>query len=109
MAKPLVFHGGSLDDLREFSDNARRRTGYQLRRVQNGEDPLDWKPMTSVGPGVREVRVSDDTGAYRAIYIAILPDAVHVYHVFHKKTQKTAQRDMDIAKERYRKHMRSLK
>jgi phage-related protein len=85
MAKPVVFHGGSLDDLREFPVTASRRAGLQLRRVQDGDDPLDWKPMPTVGGGVREIRVSDDTGAYRAIYLATLPDAVHVYHAFKKE------------------------
>ena len=89
MAKPVMFHGGSLDDLRGVADSARRRIGYQLRRVQDGEEPLDWKPMPAVGRGIREIRVPDDIGAYRAIYLATLPDAVHVYHVFQKKTQKT--------------------
>jgi phage-related protein len=109
MAKPVVFHGGSLGDLREFPEAARRRTGYQLRRVQDGLDPLDWKPMTAIGKGVREIRVSDDTGAYRAICLMTLPDAVHVYHVFQKKTQKTAQHDLEIARKRYQEHMQSLK
>jgi phage-related protein len=109
MAKSVLFHGSSLDDLRGFPDSARRKTGYQLRRVQNGEDPLDWKPVLSIGKAVREIRVRDDTGAYRAIYLATLPDAVHVYHVFQKKTEKTAKRDLDIATDRYREHMRSIK
>jgi phage-related protein len=108
MAKPVVFHGGSLGDLREFPETARRRTGFQLRRIQNGLDPLDWKPMTSIGRGVREIRVSDDTGVYRAIYLVTLPD-VHVYHVFQKKTQKTAPHDLEIGRKRYQEHMQSLK
>jgi phage-related protein len=65
--------------------------------------------MTTIGKGLRETRIPDDTGAYRAIYLATLPDAVHVYHVFKKQTQKTAQRDLETAGERYREHMRSLK
>jgi phage-related protein len=28
-----------------------------LRRVQQGLDPNDWKPMASIGAGVREIRI----------------------------------------------------
>jgi phage-related protein len=34
-------------------------------------EPDDWKPMTSIGPGVREIRVRDGSGAYRVIYMSI--------------------------------------
>jgi predicted XRE-type DNA-binding protein len=49
---------------------------------------------------VREIRVGDDSGAYRVIYLATLADAVHVYHVFQKKTQKTPKRELEIARNR---------
>jgi phage-related protein len=65
--------------------------------------------MKNVGKGVREIRVRDETGAYRAIYLATLPDAVHVYHAFKKTTQKTEKHDLEVAKKRYDEHMRSLK
>ena len=50
--KVLKFVGSSLDDLRDFPDEARRATGFELRAVQNGLDPSDWKPMHSIGAGV---------------------------------------------------------
>ena len=56
--------------------------------------------MPAIGAGVREIRIGDATGAYRVIYIATLPDAIHVLHAFQKKTQKTAQRDLDLAARR---------
>jgi phage-related protein len=65
--------------------------------------------MPSIGKGVREICVRDDTGAYRAIYIATLPDAVHVLHVFQKKTQKTARHDLEVAETRLRELLRSMK
>ncbi len=57
MAKSLKFVGSSLDDLRDFPDEARRSAGFELRAVQNGLEPSDWKPMRSVGPGVKEIRI----------------------------------------------------
>lgn len=100
--KPIAFVGSALDELRDFPASARREAGYQLDRVQRGLDPDDWKPMTSIGPGVREVRVRDEMGAFRVIYIAALPDAVYVLHAFQKKAQQTAKRDLDVAASRLR-------
>lgn len=105
--KPIAFQGGSLDDLRAFPTEARREAGHQLDRVQRGLEPDDWKPMPSVGPGVREVRMRDDTGAFRVVYTATRPEAVYVLHAFQKKTQQTAKRDLDLARARLRDLTRS--
>jgi len=80
--KPIAFQGTSLDDLRAFPETARRDAGYQLDQVQRGLEPDDWKPMPSVGPGVREVRVRDEAGAFRVIYAVTRPEAVYVLHAF---------------------------
>jgi phage-related protein len=101
-AKPLTFCGSSLDDLREFPLSARRDAGYQLDQVQRGGDPDDWKPMNTIGQGVREIRIRDANGAFRIIYLAKFADAIYVLHCFQKKTQKTSQADLDLAAKRYR-------
>lgn len=95
--KDIVFLGDSLDKLREFPERARRQAGFELRRVQQGDDPSDWKPMRSIGPGVREIRVREASGAFRVLYIATLAEAVYVLHAFQKKTRATARRDLDLA------------
>ena len=100
--KPVTFHGNSLDRLRDFPEDARREAGHELYQVQKGLDPSDWKPMPTIGAGVREIRIRDSIGAYRVIYIATLADAVHVLHAFQKKSQKTAQRDLALAAARLR-------
>ena len=79
-------YGKILRSLREFPDDAKRDAGYQLDRVQHGLQPEDFKPMPTIGKGVEEIRVRDDTGAYRVIYTARLADAVYVLHAFQKKT-----------------------
>jgi phage-related protein len=79
-----------------------REAGHELYQVQKGRDPSDWKPISSIGAGVREIRIRDAIGAYRVIYIATLADAVHVLHAFEKKTQKTAQHDLELAAARLR-------
>jgi phage-related protein len=96
-ARPVVFLGDSLDALRAFPEGVRRDLGFELRQVQMGRDPSDWKPMKSIGAGVREIRVRDMTGAFRVIYFARVADAVYVLHAFQKKTQQTAKRDLELA------------
>jgi phage-related protein len=100
--KPVVFLGDSLERLRAFPQSARRNSGYQLDRVQRGLNPDDWKPMTTVGPGVREIRVRDASGAFRILFVANLEDAVYVLHAFAKKARQTPDRDLALAKSRFR-------
>lgn len=69
----------------------------ELRQVQRGLQPSDWKQMRSVGSSVREIRVRDASGAFRVLYVANLADAVYVLHAFQKKTRATAKRDLDLA------------
>jgi phage-related protein len=99
--KPLKFVGSSLDDLRNFPDEARRAAGFELRAVQNGLDPSDWKPMQTIGPGVKEIRIHV-LGEWRVIYVAKFRDVVYVVHAFQKKTRKTSRHDIDLTRERYR-------
>jgi len=99
--KPLNFVGSSLDDLPNFPDEARRAAGFELRAIQNGLEPSDWKPMQVIGPGVKEIRIHV-LGEWRVIYVAKLLDAVYVLHAFQKKTRKTSPHDINLARQRYR-------
>jgi phage-related protein len=87
--------------LKAFPDEARRDAGFNLDFVQRGLEPENWKPMKTVGPGVKEIRVRDATGAYRIIYLAVRKEAVYVLHCFQKKTQKTRKADIDLAAFRF--------
>lgn len=100
--KPITFLGDSLARLRDFPDDARSEAGLQLSEVQQGNDPADWKPMKTIGPGVREIRVREAAGSFRVIYLATLPDRVLVLHAFQKKTQATPRKDIDLATRRLR-------
>lgn len=100
--KPIAFQGSALDDLRAFPLQARREAGYQLDNVQNGLEPDDWKPMGTVGQGVKEIRIRDEAGAFRVIYVAKFAEAVYVLHCFQKKTEKTSRVDLELAAKRYR-------
>jgi len=107
--KEIDFRGDSLDVLRAFPVLARKEAGFQLDKVQSGQDPDDWKPMNTIGSGVREIRIQDAAGIFRVIYIAKLADAVYVLHCFQKKTNKTSDMDKDLATKRYKELMRGLK
>jgi len=99
--KPIVWTGDSRKRVRGFSNKARSRAGFELWEVQQGNDPSDWKPMPSVGAGVREIRVHAD-GEFRVIYVAQFDEAVYVLHAFGKQTRRTSRLDIDLARHRYR-------
>lgn len=104
--KEIEFLGDSLKVLSDFPKGARQNAGRQLNRVQKGYAPNDFKPMPSIGTGVEEIRVKDESGAFRVIYTARLADAVYVLHVFQKKTQKTSKREIEVARLRFNELMR---
>jgi phage-related protein len=106
--KPIEFRGSALDELRAFPQAARREAGYQLNRVQHGREPDDWKPMNTVGRGVREIRIRNAAGAFRMLYVAQFDDAIYVLHCFQKKTQKTSKADLNLAALRYRDLLKEL-
>jgi phage-related protein len=99
--KPLKFVGSSLDDLRDFPMEARRAAGFELRAVQAGLEPTDWKTVQTVGAGVSEIRIHV-LGEWRVLYVVRLSDAVYVLHSFQKKTRKTSMKDIELARKRYR-------
>lgn len=98
----LIWLGTSLKDLRGFPDEAKREAGTDLRLVQQGVDPRDWKPMPDVGKGVREIRNRTRDGAYRVFYVVEDAKTVYVLHAFQKTAQRTPKADMDMGRERYR-------
>jgi len=99
--KAVFWVGSSREDVQGFAKDARQRAGYELYRVQRGLDPSDWKPMPSIGPGVREIRVHT-TLENRVIYVAKFEEGVYVLHAFEKKTRRTAKADIDLAGSRLR-------
>ena len=100
--KAARFVGTAREDLAAFPEPARRRAGYELFMVQVGREPADFKPVPRVGPGTYEIRVRDEPGAFRVIYVAKFETAVYVLHAFQKKTRKTPRVDIEVAARRYR-------
>jgi len=107
--KPIYWVGSSLKDLLALPDEVKREAGYQLHRVQNGLDPENWKPFQEVGSGTKEIRIYDKDGAFRVMYVAKFSERIYVLHAFQKKTQKTNQNDINIARTRYKSIMNGNK
>ncbi len=99
--KTIKFVDSSQDDIRNFPAEARRDTGFQLHFVQVGQEPSDWKPIKVVGSGAMEIRIHRE-GEWRIIYVAKFEKAIYVLHAFEKKTQRTRQSDIELAKARYK-------
>ena len=98
--KPIVWVGSARKDVRAFPKDARRLAGVQLRLIQQGLDPSDWKSMPMIGVGVREIRIH--TGLeHRVCYVAKFGEAVYVLHAFEKRTRNTSQHDVALARQRY--------
>ena len=100
--KEVRFLGGARRDLSEFPAAARNRAGHELFMVQVGRDPDDWKPMPTVGKGACEIRVRDQAGQFRVIYVATFRTAIYVLHAFQKKSRKTSGAELELAQRRYR-------
>ena len=100
--KPAVFHLAARKALQEFPEDVRRECGKAIFDLQKGHTlslPLS-RSMRSVGPGVEELRMKDQSGAYRVFYYARLRDRVLVFHAFKKKTQQTPQREIELGQKR---------
>ncbi|MES2074381.1 MAG: type II toxin-antitoxin system RelE/ParE family toxin [Pseudomonadota bacterium] len=100
--KELRWIGSSYEDLLALPDEVRRDAGFQLSRIQAGQEAENWKPFDTIGGGVREIRLRESSGIYRIMYVAKFKEAVYVLHCFQKKTQATGKVDIDVAAARYR-------
>lgn len=65
--------------------------------------------MTTIGQGVKEIRMPDEAGAFRVIYVAKFADAIYVLHCFQKKTERTSKHDIEAGKQRYRALLKELR
>lgn len=98
--KHLAWLGSSRDDVSSFPADARREIGYELYQVQQGLEPSDWKALSTLGPGVYEIRVHTEN-EYRAVYVTTFAEAIYVLHAFVKKTRRMSERDAAIIRKRY--------
>lgn len=99
--KSITWLGDTLKEVRRYPDIIKKELGYNIEKLQHGGEPVDWKPMPSVGLGAKEIRVHS-VNEYRVIYVAKFKESIYILHSFIKKTQKTEQKDINKAKVRYK-------
>ena len=99
--KAIVFLGDSRERLRDCPKEVRHEVGVELRLIQNGENPRNWKPMSGVGSGAIEICVKAGK-EYRVFTVAKFEEAIYVLHVFVKKSRQTPPGHIDIAKKRFK-------
>jgi phage-related protein len=98
--KHVVFVGNALTCLKGFPPGARQDAGFQIDKVQRGGLPDDWKPMTTVGKGVREIRINEKGSQFRIVYVVGRDGVVYVLHAFQKKTRQTRKSDINLSRKR---------
>jgi phage-related protein len=102
--KPAIFHPAALASIRLYPARVRKEIGKAIFDLQSGESltmPLS-RPMPSVGRGVCELRVRDRSGIFRVFYYAQSARGILVFHAFVKKTQATPQRELGLARRRWK-------
>jgi len=96
----IAWEGDSKEILSSFPDATKRNLGFDLRLLQQGERPTDYRPITSIGPGVFELRDQDERAWYRVIYLSRVRDVIHVLHCFEKRSRETPMREIRTARQR---------
>jgi phage-related protein len=105
MEKSVVWIGDSLKQVKSFPEEVRRDIGSSLYDAQLGDQPNSAKPFKGVGSGVFEIVTRFDSDTYRTVYAVQIGNYVYVLHAFQKKSTKgikTAQKDIDLIKKRYK-------
>jgi phage-related protein len=102
--KPLLWVMAHLqEEVRNWPKQVQEDLGHELERVQWNKQPIHFRDMPAIGPGVREIKVVEDAtkSQYRTIYIAKFKEAVYVLHVITSKTsEKTSPTDIALAQKR---------
>lgn len=102
-SKDLKFFNKSVvDDYRNFPASVQDDGGYQMDLIQKGEKPFNFDPIPVIGPGAYELRLDDEQNEYRVLYVAKMDDAIWVLHAFQKTTRKISDKDISLAKARYK-------
>jgi len=96
----VVWEGDSRETLISFPEGARQNPGFQLWQLQQGERPSDYRPVTSIGAGVYELRDQDERAWYRVVYLSRVNDVIHVLHCFEKKSREMPRKEFEKARQR---------
>lgn len=79
-AAELHFEGDSLEVLSDFPDEVKRSFGFSLRQLQIGREPTSQtRSMSSLGPGVYELKEADERAWYRVVYLSRIGNIIYVF------------------------------
>ncbi len=96
----IAWEGDSREVLSSFPDEVKHNLGFDLRLLQQGQRPTDYRAMSSIGPGVFEPRDQDERAWYRVIYLSRVRDVIHVLHCFEKRSRETPMKEINVARQR---------
>ncbi len=96
----IAWEGDSREVLKAFPESVRQNFGFELWQLQLGERPRDYRPLTSIGVGVFELRDQDERAWYRVVYLSRINDVIYVLHCFEKKSREMPRKDFEKAKQR---------
>jgi phage-related protein len=108
-AAEVVWEGDSLEIIRSFPGPVRQDLGAELRRLQEGDRPLNSRPMPSIGARVYELKQQDERAWYRVIYLAKIGNQIYILHCFEKKSAKTGKSDLAVARARLKRVLARLR
>lgn len=91
--------GNSKEVLSAFPAEVKQNLGFALRQLQEGQEPADFRPLSSVDRGVFELRDQDASGWYRVVYLSRTNDVIHVLHAFSKKSRPIPKNDVQTARQ----------
>lgn len=100
----VVWNKRALKELKEFPEDIKKSLGFLIYKLQLGEKLImpHSRPMPSLGASCHELRVKDESGIYRAFYYLKIEDQILIFHAFQKKTEKTADKDIEQGKKNLR-------
>ena len=100
--KVIRFHSKAREAIRSFDPSLRKELGELLLKLQIGIvlGMPQARPMTSIGIGAHELRMRDKSGIHRVFYYLKSEHGILIFHAFTKKTQKTPQNEIDLARKR---------
>ncbi len=100
--KEAIFHLKARKVIRTFPSKVKQGLGQAILELQKGfhlSMPLS-KPMPTVAIGVEEIRIKDDSGIFRTLYFKKSSQGILIFHAFVKKTQKTPNNEIKLARKR---------
>lgn len=100
--KAVRVHKKIIKEIENLDFSMKKQIAELLALLSEGENlglPIS-RPMPTVEHGAHELRLKDRTGQYRVFYFTKKVDAILVFHLFKKKTQKTPAKEIETAKGR---------